>query len=132
VWGVTVRSVTASGLPLPGGPYAQATLAEGRRILSLSGQIAHDEDGHLVGGASAGEQARQCLRAIDRLLEAGGARKEDVVRVTVYLTDMADRGAVARAREQYFGVHRPAATLVQVAALVAPEYKVEIEATAVY
>jgi enamine deaminase RidA (YjgF/YER057c/UK114 family) len=72
------------------------------------------------------------LRNLDAILSAAGARREDVVRITVFLTDMADRDAVAAARVEYFGEHRPAATLVQVAALVAPDYLVEIEATAVF
>jgi 2-iminobutanoate/2-iminopropanoate deaminase len=129
---VTVRALTARGLPQPGGPFSPATVAEGARILSLSGQIAQDKEGRLVGGESAEAQARQCLRNLGALLEAAGARREDVVRVTVFLTDVADRAAVARAREEFFGEHRPAATLVEVSALVAPEYRVEIEATAVY
>jgi enamine deaminase RidA (YjgF/YER057c/UK114 family) len=101
-------------------------------VLSISGQIAQGPDGGLVGGDDAGEQARQCLRNLDALLSAAGAARQDVARIVVYLTDIADRAAVARAREEYFGEHRPAATLVQIVALVAPEFKVEIEATAVY
>ena len=124
--------VTAEGAAAPSGPFAPATLATGARILSVSGQIARSKDGELVGADDAGEQARQCLRNIDALLRAAGATKTDVARVVVYLTDMADRAAVARAREEYFAGHRPAATLVQVVALVAPEFKVEIEATAVF
>ena len=124
--------VTAEEVPLPSGPFASATLATGARILSVSGQIAQSKDGGLVGADDAGEQARQCLRNVDALLRAAGAARTDVVRVVVYLTDMADRAAVARAREEYFGDHRPAATLVEIRALVAPQFKVEIEATAVF
>ncbi len=54
------------------------------------------------------------------------------MRVGVYLTDMADRAGVARARVEYFGDHRPAATLVEIAALLTPELTVEIEATAIF
>ena len=116
----------------PSGPYTPATLAQGTRVLSISGQIAQGPDGRLVGADDAEEQTRQCLRNVDALLRAAGARKEDVVRVGVYLTDMSDRAAVARARIEYFGEHKPAATLVEVSALVAPEFRVEIEATAVF
>ena len=124
--------VTPRGMAAPSGPYSLATLATGTRVLSISGQIAHGPDGAIVGGDDAGEQARQCLRNVDALLAAAGAGRTDVVRVGIYLTDMADRAAVARAREEYFGEYRPAATLVQVVALVTPELKVEIEATAVF
>jgi enamine deaminase RidA (YjgF/YER057c/UK114 family) len=126
------HAVAADGVPLPSGPFAPATLATGSQVLSISGQIAQGNDGAAVGVGDAGEQARQCLRNIDALLRAAGASKTDVVRVSVYLTDMADRAAVARAREEYFEGHRPAATLVQVSALVAPEFTVEIEATAIF
>jgi len=119
--------VTAEGAPAPTGPFAPATLASGTRVLTISGQVASEP-----AGADAEEQARQALRQIDALLKAAGAEKSDVVRVGVYLTDMADRAAVARARVEYFGDHRPAATLVEVSALVAPELTVEIEATAVF
>ena len=123
--------VTAAGLAPPSGPFAPATLATGTRVLTLSGQIADNSEGRRVGD-HAEDQARQCLRNIDALLQAAGASKTDIVRIGVYLTDIADRAAVARARAEYFGDHKPAATLFQVAALVAPEYKVEIEATAIF
>jgi enamine deaminase RidA (YjgF/YER057c/UK114 family) len=83
-------------------------------------------------GADAEEQAQKCLRAIDGLLAAAGATRTDVVRIGVFLTDMADRAAVARARSEYFGDHKPASTLVEVSGLVSPDLKVEIEATAVF
>ena len=56
----------------------------------------------------------------------------DIVRIGVFLTDMADRPAVAAARVKYFGDHRPTATLVEVSALVTPQLKVEIEAVAAH
>jgi reactive intermediate/imine deaminase len=124
--------VTAEDAHGPSGPFAPATLASGTRILSVSGQVAHDADGAVVGVDDAEEQARQCLRNLDALLRAAGASKTDVVKITVFLTDMADRPAVARARSEYFGDHRPASTLVEISALVTPELKVEIEATAVF
>ncbi len=123
--------VTAAGIAPSSGPFAPATLATGTRVLTLSGQIADDSEGKRVGD-EAGEQARQCLRNIDALLQAAGASRTDIVRIGVYLTDMADRGAVALARSEFFGEHKPASTLFQVAALVAPEYRVEIEATAIF
>ena len=56
---------------------------------------------------------------------------EHVVKVTVYLTDVTDRARLNPIREEYFGDHRPASTLVEVSALVSPRMKVEIEAEAV-
>lgn len=124
------ETITAEAAPAPAGPYSPAVLATGTRVLTISGQIAGGPDGAVV--SDAGEQARDCLRKIDALLSAAGAAKTDVVRVGIFLTDMADRAEVAKARIEYFGDHRPAATLVQITALVTPELKVEIEATAVF
>ena len=124
--------VVREGAELPTGPFAPATLATGTRVLTISGQIADEPGGSIVGGSDAEEQARQCLRNIDGLLRAAGATREDVVRVGVFLTDIDDRAAVGRARVEYFGNHKPASTLFEVSRLVSPELKVEIEATAIF
>jgi enamine deaminase RidA (YjgF/YER057c/UK114 family) len=68
---------------------------------------------------------------LDACLRAAGAGPENVVKVTVYLTNIADRPLINPARQRYFGEHRPASTLVEVSALVLPALKVEIEAQAV-
>jgi 2-iminobutanoate/2-iminopropanoate deaminase len=75
-------------------------------------------------------QFRVAMRNIDRCLRAAGAGPENVVKVTIYLTDISERSSINPERIRYFGEHRPASTLVQVGALVAPELKVEIEAQA--
>jgi 2-iminobutanoate/2-iminopropanoate deaminase len=124
--------VVPEGANPPTGPFAPAILATGMRMLSVSGQIADGPDGSLVGGDDAEEQARQCLRNLDALLQSAGATKADVVKIGVFLTDMDDRAAVARARSEYFGDHKPASTLFEVSRLVLPELRVEIEATAVF
>lgn len=124
--------IAAAETPPARGHYSAAILATGTRILEISGALAEGPDGQPVRDADAEAQARQCLQNIDGILHAAGASKDDIVRIGVFLTDMADRPAVARAREEYFGSHRPAATLVAVKALVLPEFRVEIEATAVF
>jgi 2-iminobutanoate/2-iminopropanoate deaminase len=129
---MAVEPIAGEGTPPARGHYSAAILATGTRVLEISGALAEGPDGSPVGGDDAEEQARQCLRNVDGVLRAAGATKDDVVRIGVYLTDMADRPAVARAREEYFGDHKPAATLVAVKALVLPEFRVEIEATAVF
>ena len=85
------ETVIAEGAPAPSGPYSPAILATGTRVLTISGQIADGADG-VVGGDDAGEQARECLRKLDALLQAAGASKADVVKVTIFLTDMAGPG----------------------------------------
>jgi 2-iminobutanoate/2-iminopropanoate deaminase len=129
---MAVEAIAGDGTPPARGHYSAAILATGTRILEISGALSDGPDGASVGGDDAEAQARQCLSNIDGVLRAAGATKNDIVRIGVYLTDMADRPAVARAREEYFGEHKPAATLVAVKSLVLPEFKVEIEATAVF
>jgi len=124
--------ISSESTPPARGHYSAAVLCTGTRILEVSGALAEGPDGSPVGGDDAEEQARQCLRNIDGILRAAGAKKTDIARIGVYLTDMADRAAVARAREEYFGDHKPAATLVAVKSLVLPAFKVEIEATVVF
>ncbi len=95
----------------------------------VSGAIGVAPDGSVP--ADVGQQAEIALASIDACLKAAGAGPEHVVKVNVYLTDVADRTKINPARQRYFGEHRPASTLVGVTALVLAEAKVEIEATAV-
>jgi 2-iminobutanoate/2-iminopropanoate deaminase len=129
---MAVEPIAGESTPPARGHYSAAILATGTRILEISGMLAEGADGSPLATGDAEEQARQCLRNIDGVLQAAGATKDDVVRIGVFLTDMADRSAVARARVEYFGNHKPAATLFAVKAIVLPEFKVEIEATAVF
>ena len=71
------------------------------------------------------------MENLDAVLRSAGSLPEHVVKVTVYLTDVTDRARLNPIREEYFGDHRPASTLVEVSALVSPRMKVEIEAEAV-
>ena len=75
-------------------------------------------------------QARRCLEIIVSALEGAGARPEDVVRTRTYLVDSGDADAVGRAHGDVFGEIRPASTMVVVAALLDPRWKVEMEAEA--
>ncbi len=75
-------------------------------------------------------QARRCLEIVAAALREGGAEIEHVVRTRMYLTSASDADAVGRAHGAVFGAVRPAATMVVVAALLDPRWKVEIEAEA--
>lgn len=98
--------------------------------LYVAGQVARDVDGNLV-GKTAGEQAEQVYANLQAVLSAAGASFADVVKVTTYLVDAADSRAVSEVRLKHFGEHRPPHTGLIVAALGAPEVKVEVEVIAV-
>lgn len=76
-------------------------------------------------------QARRCLEIILEALRAAGARPEHVIRTRMYLIDAADAEAVGRAHGSVFGTVRPASTMVVVAGLLDPRWRVEIEAEAI-
>lgn len=99
-------------------------------LLFISGIAPLDEAGKVVGGDDAAEQTRQVFRNMKKVLDAAGAGFEDILRVTVYLTDVADRTRINPVRKEYFGATRPASTLIGVAQLAVPGMKVEIEAIA--
>jgi 2-iminobutanoate/2-iminopropanoate deaminase len=98
-------------------------------LIWVSGAVGVAADGTIPPGVV--EQFDIALASIDACLREAGAGAEHVVKVNVYLTDVADRALINPARQRYFGEHRPASTLVGVAALVMPALKVEIEAQAV-
>jgi reactive intermediate/imine deaminase len=97
----------------------------------VSGCIAVDGDGRLVGGDDVVAQARQAFANVGAVLAAAGARFADVVKVTVFLTDIDDRPLVNPVRQELFGDARPASTLVEVSRLVVPGARIEVEAVAV-
>lgn len=99
-------------------------------LLVVSGQVARDDTGALVGRGDAGGQAAQIFANLERALAAGGATPDDVVKLTVYLTDRSQRAAVSAERDRAFAEPRPASTLVVVAGLAHPDLLVEVEALA--
>jgi 2-iminobutanoate/2-iminopropanoate deaminase len=99
-------------------------------LLFVSGIVPIDGEGRLVGGGDVVAQARQVLANLGTVLSAAGATFVDVVKVTVYLTDIADRTRINPVRQEVFGDARPASTLVEVSALAIPGAKLEIEAVA--
>jgi 2-iminobutanoate/2-iminopropanoate deaminase len=113
----------------PSGPFVNAVRAG--KLLFISGQVAYGPDGEIVGVGDPEAQAVQVMENVGASLRAAGASFADVTKVTVFLTDMAHRAAVAGVRERYFAGANPASTLVQVGALVHPDLLLEIEAIAV-
>lgn len=98
----------------------------------VSGQVALDEKGNLVGRGDVRVQAEQVFRNLERALAACGARLTDVVKMTAFLTRREDVGPFREVRRRFFPAERPpASTLVVVSSLVDPEFLVEVEAVAV-
>lgn len=97
-------------------------------LLFISGLAPIDASGAVVGGSDAVAQTEQIFRNMRLVLDQAGADISDVLKVTIYVTDMADRARINPVRERHFGVTRPASTLVEVSALAFPGMKVEIEA----
>jgi enamine deaminase RidA (YjgF/YER057c/UK114 family) len=110
--------------------YSQVVSGRGRLVV-VSGQIARDERGELVGPGDPAAQARQVFENLRRCLAAAGAGFGDVVKLTFFVLDVADLPAVRDARDAVIDTTRPpASTAVQVAALFAPGYRLEVEAWA--
>ena len=98
-------------------------------VAYVAGMIARGNDGKIVDGDEY-EQAKAIFAKIRHLIEAAGGSMADVVKVSIFVTDIKQREKVWRARQEVFSGDFPASTLVQVAALAEPSVKVEIEAIA--
>ncbi|MEA2777646.1 MAG: 2-iminobutanoate/2-iminopropanoate deaminase [Acetobacteraceae bacterium] len=122
-----IERLMLDGQPKPISHYCHVTKAG--NLIWVSGTVGMAADGSIP--ADVVEQFELAIASMDACLKSVGAGAEHVVKVAVYLTDVADRGKINPIRQRYFGAHRPASTLVEVSALVLPELKVEIEAQAV-
>lgn len=99
-------------------------------LLFVSGQAAIAPDGSVVGGGNFEAQAHQAFKNLESVLKTAGAELKDIVKVTIFLTDMTNFPKLVELRQQYFSAPYPADTVVQVQALALPELLVEIEAIA--
>ena len=114
-------------------PFEAYALSQGFRVGDLvfvSGQAALDEQGRIVGPGDFDAQAEQTFRNLARVLEAGGSSLERIVKVTIFLTDMANFPKIVELRRRWFVPPYPADTIVEVASLALPELEIEIEAIA--
>jgi 2-iminobutanoate/2-iminopropanoate deaminase len=121
--------IDVPGQATPSSHYAHAVRADGP-LLFVSGVVPVDEQGDLAGGDDVVEQARAVFRNLEAVLAAGGASFADVVKVTVFLTDVDDRPKIDPVRQEVFGAARPASTLVEVSRLAIDGAKIEVEAVA--
>lgn len=117
---------------VPGRPELShsADAVRAGEALFVAGILPVDAEGRLVGGDDVVEQARFTFAELSRILGAAGATYADVVKVTVFLTDVDDRPKVNPVRQDVFGSARPASTLVEVTGLAVPGALIEVDAVA--
>jgi len=100
-------------------------------IIEVTGTVAVDENNRLVGGGDACEQTRFIIQKIELILQKAGASLNDVVRTRMFVTDISRWEEYGKAHGEFFKEIKPCTTLVEVSRLIAPEYLIEIEATAI-
>jgi enamine deaminase RidA (YjgF/YER057c/UK114 family) len=129
-------SITRINPPELGTPpgYSQVVDVSAGRIIFIAGQTAVDRDGNVVGKDDFATQATQVFRNLAIALEAAGCTAANLVKLTVYLTDMNNLSRYREARNSFFASvtppAAPAVTLVEVAKLYGPDFMIEIEAIA--
>ncbi|HEX3538693.1 MAG TPA: RidA family protein [Stellaceae bacterium] len=97
-------------------------------LLFISGLVGVDEHGKVVGQDDTARQTRQIFENMKKVLDAAHACFADVLKVTVFMTNIDDRPLINPVRQEFFGAVRPASTLVEVRKLVRPDLLLEIEA----
>jgi enamine deaminase RidA (YjgF/YER057c/UK114 family) len=114
--------------------YSQVVEVAAGRIIFIAGQTALDKDGHVVGRNDFAAQAAQVFRNLGIALQASGCTAANLVKLTVFLTDMDNLDTYREARNQFFASvtppAAPAVTLVEVARLYGADFMIEIEAIA--
>jgi enamine deaminase RidA (YjgF/YER057c/UK114 family) len=100
-------------------------------VVEVTGTVAVDENNLVVGKDNPYEQAKYILQKIEKVLERAGATMKDVVRTRMYVTDISRWEDYGKAHGEFFKNIKPCTTMVEINALISPEYLVEIEATAI-
>jgi aminoacrylate peracid reductase len=113
---------------VPGAPYSPGTKAG--NMVFVAGMLALDDGGQIVGRGDIAAQTRQVLENVKAIVEAGSGRISDIVKTTVYITDMANFAAMNEVYKTYFSSEPPARATVK-ADLVNRDFLVEIDAIAV-
>jgi 2-iminobutanoate/2-iminopropanoate deaminase len=127
---VSKQIINPSTMPAPAG-YSYGVKKSGTPLY-ISGQVAIDGAGKLVGEGDAAAQTEQVFQNLRSVVEAAGGTMADIVKLTIYVTDAAYRPAITAARQKYFADGQyPASTYLVISGLALPQLLVEIEAIAV-
>jgi len=100
-------------------------------VVEVTGTVASGDDGNVVGNDDAYAQTKYIYQKIEKVLQQAGAEMKDVVRVRMFVTDISRWQEYGRAHSEFFKEIKPCNTMVEVSALIEPEYLIEIEATAI-
>lgn len=116
----------------PAGSYSHAVRVEmdGGVLLFVSGQVAFDADGNLVGKGDMARQTEQVFENLKAVLEANGGSFDEVVKISTFMTDISQLVPMRDVRVRYLPDPPPASTTVEVAGLFSPEALIEVEAVA--
>ena len=117
--------------PMRDGAFSAGVEAPAGRTVYVSGQVAMDAEGNVVGEGDVKAQTEKVLENVATVLEAAGGTLDDVVKVTVFITDMGFYDEIHEVRRRFFGEPYPASSMVEVSALIDPRLLVEVEAVAV-
>jgi 2-iminobutanoate/2-iminopropanoate deaminase len=121
----------SSKLAKPAGIFSAGVKVPAGGLIFVSGQVARNAAGETVGKGDIRAQTRQVLENIKAVLEVAGATLDDIVKLTVFVTDVSHLQAIHEVRAAYFRGDYPASTLVEVKSLVSPDLMIEIDAIAV-
>jgi 2-iminobutanoate/2-iminopropanoate deaminase len=130
---LTRTQISHPSLPAPqrGGAYSSGVEAPSGRTIYVSGQVSFDAEGNVVGEGDVKLQTETVLEHVKTVVEEAGGGMEDIVKVTVFITDMGLYDEIHEVRRRYFEEPFPASSMVEVSALIDPRLLIEIEAVAV-
>ena len=120
--------INPPGVAMPTG-YSHAVKKSGTPVF-IAGQVALNGQGQIVGDGDIAAQAEQVYQNLRAVVEACGGTMDDIVKLTVFTTDLSYRPAIAAARERHFQNGFPASTFLVISSLAQPQFLVEIEAVA--
>lgn len=109
--------------------YSRAVRVD--KIVEVTGTVAVDDDGTVVGKEDPYEQTKFIIRKIEKVLHRAGATLNDVVRTRMFVTDISKWELYGKAHGESFGTIKPCTTMIEVSRLISPDYLIEIEATAI-